>query len=189
MKDKRLKSDKLRFKKISKFMDKGSILDIGSTEGNLHKFILEKFNNKNVFSLDIKNNADFSMDLDHPKNISKKFDMIIAGEIIEHVESPINFLRYCKLLLKKNGKLILTTPNAIGLQYILNPSWCVDYEDYRGHSQAYTLPMLVKNFSELGFKVIHSEYINAFWISNPLEYFSLIFKKFRPDLMVVAVKK
>lgn len=183
---KRLKSDKLRFEKMNRFVKGDLILDIGSNEGNINKMLRAKFNDKKIFSMDLKRGSDFRIDLDNPKNISQKFDMIIAGEVIEHLKSPMNFLEYCKSLLKKNGRLILTTPNAIGLQYIKDPSWCVDYESYRGHSQAFTMPMLEKNFKEIGFKVIHTEYINAFWIKNPLEYFSLIFKKFRPDLMIVG---
>ena len=189
MKDERLKSDKLRFKKISKFVVGNFILDIGSCEGHVHRLLKDKFKNKKIFSMDLDKNSDFQIDLNKPKKISQKFDTVIAGEIIEHVESPIDFLKYCKSLLKKNGKLIVTTPNSIGLQYIKNPSWCVHYTDYRGHSQAFTMPMLKRIIEEVGFEVIYEEYVNAFWISNPLEYVSLIIKKFRPDLLVVGVKK
>lgn len=185
MKSERLKSDNLRFSKIKKFVEGKDILDIGSNEGYVNELLKEEFKDRNIFSIDLKN-SDFNMDLNKPKEINSKFDTIIAGEILEHVESPMDFLKYCKSLLKKNGILILTTPNAIGLQYIRNPSWCVNYEDYRGHSQTFTMPMLKKNFEEIGFKVIHQEYINAFWINKPLEYFSLIFKRFRPDLMIVG---
>ena len=188
MKDERLKSDKLRFSKISNFVEGKEILDIGSSEGNIHKMLKENFRDKNISSMDNSGKPDFKVDLDNPIKINKKFDTIIAGEILEHVKSPIDFLEYCKSLLKNGGRLIITTPNAIGLQYIKDPSWCVNYDDYRGHSQTFTLPMLNKNFQELGFKVIHQEYVNAFWIKNPLEYFSLIFKRFRPDLMIIARK-
>ncbi|MCW8965846.1 MAG: class I SAM-dependent methyltransferase [Candidatus Pacearchaeota archaeon] len=188
MKDKRLKSDKLRFSKISQFVKGDSILDIGASEGNVHNMLKSKFKDKQVFSMDSVGKPDFKVNLDNPKKINKKFDTVIGGEILEHVICPMKFLKYCKDLLKKEGILIITTPNAIGIQYIKNPSWCVNYEDYRGHSQAFTLPMLEKNLKELGFKIIHMEYINAFWIKNPLEYFSLIFKRFRPDLMIVAEK-
>ena len=139
--------------------------------------------------MDLGENSDFQIDLNKPKKISQKFDTIIAGEVIEHLESPINFLTYCKSLLKKGGRLIITSPNAIGLQYIKNPSWCVHYKDYRGHSQAFTMPMLKRIVGETGFTPIHGEYVNAFWISNPLEYVSLIIKKLRPDLLVVGIKR
>ena len=39
------------------------------------------------------------------------FDLVFAGEIIEHVVDTDLFLDECKRILKKNGYLLLTTPN------------------------------------------------------------------------------
>ncbi|HEY7397318.1 MAG TPA: methyltransferase domain-containing protein [Gaiellaceae bacterium] len=39
-------------------------------------------------------------------------DVVVAGEIIEHLESPGHFLRAVKPLLADGGRLIVTTPNA-----------------------------------------------------------------------------
>lgn len=186
MTDVRYKSDKLRFKYINSFLKGSSILDIGSSEGFLHNLLKSSNPQKKLKTLDNSGNADFNINLDSPKPLKEKFDTIIAGEIIEHLESPIKFIRYCKTLLKPKGRLILTTPNAIGLQYFLNESWCVYYKDYRGHTQAFTLPMLKRILQDEGFKIISSDYINAFWINNPLQYLSLFIKKLRPDLLVIA---
>ena len=43
---------------------------------------------------------------------NERFDVIFAGEIIEHLTKPGNFLEGVKKYLKKDGYLILTTPNA-----------------------------------------------------------------------------
>jgi len=185
--EKRVKSDKLRFSKINPWIVGKEVLNVGSCEGFLHKLLKKENSKKNLYSLDFEN-ADFRINLDSPKKINKKFNTVIAGETIEHLESPIKFIRYCKSLLKKKGRLIITTPNAIGLQYIKNPSWCVYYKDYRGHSQAFTIDMLKRICEDEKLKVIHAEYVNAFWIKNPLEYFSLIIKRLRPDLLIVAEK-
>lgn len=40
-----------------------------------------------------------------------KFDIIVATELLEHLDNPGSFLEICKKLLKENGKIILTTPN------------------------------------------------------------------------------
>ncbi len=184
--DERYKSDYLRFKNISQFIKGREILDIGSTEGFVHKLLKESNPEKSLFTLDNSGKADFKVDLDNPKQLGRKFDTIIAGEIIEHLISPINFVRYCKSLLKKGGRLIITTPNAIGLQYLMNPEWCVYYKNYRGHTQTFTLPMLRRICTDEGLKVIHAGYLNAFWISNPLQYLSALVKRLRPDLIIVA---
>lgn len=43
-----------------------------------------------------------------------KFDMIIASEVIEHVEEPLEFLANLKSRLNPGGVLILTLPNGYG---------------------------------------------------------------------------
>ena len=42
------------------------------------------------------------------------YDCVIAIETIEHLENPLAFIRECKLLLKENGYLLITTPNVLG---------------------------------------------------------------------------
>ncbi len=186
MKDPRYKSDYLRFKQINKYIKGKEILDIGSKEGFVHSLLSRNNKELKFQTLDNSGKADFNIDLDNPRKIEKKFDTIIAGEIIEHLESPINFIRYCKTLLKKGGRLIITTPNAIGIQYLINESWCVYYKDYRGHTQTFTIPMLKRILTDEGFSIIKTDYINAFWINNPLQYLTLLVKKLRPDLIIVA---
>ncbi len=44
------------------------------------------------------------------------FDSIIAGELIEHLENPSNFLRGCHSILKSSGKLFLPPILTIGLR-------------------------------------------------------------------------
>lgn len=40
------------------------------------------------------------------------FDLVLAVEVIEHLESPVGFLRNIRRLLKPNGLAIVTTPNV-----------------------------------------------------------------------------
>jgi SAM-dependent methyltransferase len=53
------------------------------------------------------NEANFSARLGE-----KRFGLITAVEVIEHVESPIGFLRNVTRLLKPEGVAVLTTPNV-----------------------------------------------------------------------------
>lgn len=53
-----------------------------------------------------------AMDLDSVLR-DRRFDNVVAGEFIEHVERPYDFLRSLKPLLSTNGQLILSTPNPV----------------------------------------------------------------------------
>jgi SAM-dependent methyltransferase len=44
-------------------------------------------------------------------DLGRQFDTIVAGEIIEHLENPGQFLTTARRHLKPGGRLILTTPN------------------------------------------------------------------------------
>lgn len=51
-----------------------------------------------------------------PSEIGKsdKFDLIIASEVIEHVEEPAELLTFLREKLNDNGRVILTLPNGYG---------------------------------------------------------------------------
>lgn len=108
------------FKSILPFLSKESlILDFGCGEGAFSQRL--KDNGFQVHSSDIdkeqfKATVDKYIHLDLNKeqisdNFDIKYDVIIAMEIIEHLENPWKFIRDIKSLLKPNGLLILSTPN------------------------------------------------------------------------------
>ncbi|MBU1136276.1 MAG: class I SAM-dependent methyltransferase [Nanoarchaeota archaeon] len=69
---------------------------------------------KNAIKSALKNFGDFYKNSDinsFKRKNSKKFDLIIATELIEHLHNPTKFIGDCLKLLKKNGKIIITTPN------------------------------------------------------------------------------
>ncbi len=44
-----------------------------------------------------------------------KFDLIFAGDLIEHLSNPGSFLSSCRRNLAPGGRIVLTTPNAFNL--------------------------------------------------------------------------
>lgn len=51
-----------------------------------------------------------------PPNIP--FDTVVAGELLEHLESPYDFLRRIRGLLSDTGTLVLSTPNPLGVPMV-----------------------------------------------------------------------
>lgn len=92
------------------------------------------------------------------------FDIIVAGEIIEHVFDTDNFLTKIKQKLNKKGKLIITTPNVaslprrILLMFGINP--ILDYRsvgNVAGHIRYFTFDTLKFLLEDNGFKILKEE--------------------------------
>jgi len=83
-------------------------------------FIIKKFA-KDVYGIDLEISPEYKQNPHYleasAENFSfpVKFDVIFAGDLIEHLSNPGLFLDCCKKHLKPNGKLILTTPNTFNL--------------------------------------------------------------------------
>lgn len=53
-------------------------------------------------------------------DLHRKFDVIFAGELIEHLQNHRGFLLSCKKHMASDSKLILSTPNSFGLRYFIS---------------------------------------------------------------------
>ncbi|MCU1579407.1 MAG: hypothetical protein JWP19_1611 [Rhodoglobus sp.] len=49
-------------------------------------------------------------------DLGRTFDLVLASEVIEHVEDPLAFLRAIARQLNPHGQVILTTPSAEGIE-------------------------------------------------------------------------
>ncbi|XP_055382726.1 ubiquinone biosynthesis O-methyltransferase-like [Condylostylus longicornis] len=73
---------------------------------------------------EIKNNPWIRSASDESKEDRKtlpdhQFDIVVASEVIEHVNNPETFFRHCADCVKPGGLLIITTPNRTPLSYLL----------------------------------------------------------------------
>jgi len=105
---------------------RGKILDVGAGRGILTKKIIDM--GFEVQACDL-NPARFTL-----KNLTCKkvdllkklpydneyFNIILCVEVIEHLQNPWHVISELSRILKKNGKLIISTPNILSLQSRIN---------------------------------------------------------------------
>lgn len=94
-------------------------------------------------------------------NTDEKYDIIIMGFIMEHVDDPELILKHFKQFLKPNSKMFITVPNArvmnrrLGnlagdLPNILELS---EHDHICGHQRYYTVETLSDQITKNGFKI------------------------------------
>jgi 2-polyprenyl-3-methyl-5-hydroxy-6-metoxy-1,4-benzoquinol methylase len=114
-----------RFRQLQKFYQGKDILDIGCAVGYqkedwMHKNI--KAIAKSIHGLDLdaesiheirKMGFDIEQGNAQSFNLNKKFNLVHAGELIEHLDKPGDFLESVSKHLTHDGVLLMTTPNAL----------------------------------------------------------------------------
>ncbi|MGZ3782733.1 MAG: class I SAM-dependent methyltransferase, partial [Pseudobdellovibrionaceae bacterium] len=83
-----------------------------------------------------------------PEELS--FNVVGAFDVVEHIDSPIEFLKDIKSRIKNNGILILTVP-------AYNLLWS-DEDDSAGHCRRYTLHSLQQELTSAGYTIKHGSY-------------------------------
>lgn len=212
---------KFRNDYIIPYIKNKKVLDLGFLGENrnlkfsdLHKQVL-KYAKKSSLGVDIHKDridslikegynviCDNVISLENIKKSEEKFDVILCGELIEHVEDLGIFLDNMKSLLTKNGKIILTTPNILSLRNIVrhtvlgqeSPYWKNRKSEINyGHVVGFTNMLFHNLLLRKGFQIIHYSYTikNEYGgIRGNLEKFiSKIIPRFAPTLIyVIAIK-
>ena len=91
----------------------------------------------------------------------EKFDLIIMGFVMEHVDDPEIILKHFKQFLKPNGKIYITVPNAEVMNRRLG-NFAGDLPDMQllsehdhicGHQRYYTVKTLSEQIESHGFQI------------------------------------
>lgn len=95
------------------------------------------------------------------------FDVVSLVELVEHVEEPLQFLKEARRVLRKDGCLYVTTPNAWSLnRWSLGARWTVFGPP--DHITIFTPPGLRRLFQRAGFEKVdlRTEGLNPFETLN-----------------------
>jgi len=98
---------------LKKLNLKNRTIEFGSNryEESLIKF--NKENSSNIYFSNIfknKNKNYLSLDLEKKNSVKKKFDNILAFNVLEHIHDDSNALDEFRKILKKKGKIYISTP-------------------------------------------------------------------------------
>lgn len=88
-------------------------------------------------------------------SLPHKFDVVVASEIIEHLSNNGLFLECAKRHLRRDGILILTTPNA---QYPLH--LILDNSHVKHHVCAFSMRLLCQLLRRNGWNILKRQYLN-----------------------------
>ena len=149
--------------------ENSTVLDLGCIDGKLGYILIE--NNNVVHGIDASASAlplaiekgvkakigNLEEKLDFPDDT---FDVVTAGEIIEHIFDIDLFLEEIHRVLKPGGRLVLTTPNlaAFGRRILLmlnkNPLIEISFTgNAAGHIRYFIKQTLIDILAKHGFKV------------------------------------
>lgn len=84
----------------------------------------------------------------------KKWDLITAFDVIEHIDDPVTSLHAVRRALTPDGHLVVTVP---AYQFLWSR-----HDELNHHRRRYTLPLLREHLEAGGFRVTWSSYFNSF---------------------------
>jgi len=161
-------------------LPKSRVLDIGAGSGHFSRQILQV--GHDVTALDIKAEEFKTIEIPfikHNLNESgdipveaESFGVCVCVEIVEHIENYYDFVRKCHKVLKRDGMLIITTPNILNLTSRMNflltgfysmfgPQYEVLENGKYFRPQAHISPVSY-------WQIRHALYVNGFKISGVL---------------------
>ena len=154
--------------------ERGAVLDLGAHSGAL-LLRLKSCGFTDLTGADLRFDvpgADFKrVELNEPfaTHFNKKFRLIVATEVIEHMDSPRVFLQEIHRLLEDGGWLALSLPNVASWQgrikfMLKGELWGFRERNYRTqrHISPITLEQMVMMTREIGFEIVDMGAVGSF---------------------------
>lgn len=154
---------KLREEKIIKLIPRNSLVcDLGCGSGKLLYFIACNIKDgvgvdKNIEQSKLANITFIKADLENKLKLSSnKFDVVTCLAVLEHLNKPENLIKESYKILKKNGKLIITTPSRLSkpiLEFLAKLN-LINRQHIKEHKNYFSKEKLKIMLKKTGFKDI-----------------------------------
>lgn len=201
-----MKMVKHKFDIMLKYLGDKEILDLGCVdhiaikENNkawVHKFLIKHA--KSVIGVDFEeaevqtlNKMGYNIvhaDVE-TMDLNRQFDVIVAGELIEHVNNQGIFLNNVRKHLKPKGYFILTTPNCFSFRNILRSFLFGKTLINPQHTLWHCSTTLTQLLERLDWEIVESAYsfdpYSSKWRYLVERFFSLFHKSLSPDMIFVV---
>lgn len=191
-----------------KYMQKGNVLEMGPAEGLMTDILYPYFPDYTI--VDGAEKFVNKLKKKYPKikgyislfenyESSGKYQNIILGHVLEHVEDPVVILKKCAELLKPNGRIMAAVPNcnsihrqaAVMMGLLSSTDELNEMDRYHGHRRVYSHEKLKENFIKAGLdikkcggywlKPVSNKQIEESWNTMMIEAFMELGEKY-PDI-------
>lgn len=190
--------------------DDTSVLDVGfwgqgvsyGDDNWVHRLLSLK--TKNLYGLDLdfdntklKNKENYFKVSAEDFSLNRKFEIIFAGDLIEHLSNPGKFLISCRNHLSDNGRLVITTPNTFNLFNMAGKIMNFDPVVNHDHTCYYNSKTITQLLKKNGWKVEKISYLYSLGVKHQeslkKKFLNLVYKilsfftvKYMETMVVVA---
>lgn len=163
---------------FKRYKKPGSVLELGPAQGLATDLLYPIFPDYSVVDAselfinlihERHPNLDTHISLFEDFNPKKKYDNILIGHVLEHVEDPVAILKRCKEWKRDDGIILAAVPNSgslhrlagVKLGLIKTVSELNDSDLKAGHRRVYDINSFIGDFHKAGLHVIKS---GGYWL-------------------------
>ena len=163
------KQDLRRWKRLLKHYRGSRLIDLGCLDSEIPSLIKDRFPRAEVWGIDLAGSSIQQMKEKYPwvfyevmdvyktKYPDNYFGYAVAGEILEHLEHPVKFIKEAMRILRPGGILALSTPK----EEFIEPG-AVDKERHLWSFSKADLELLLDGYGEVSIDVIGSKYFPVY---------------------------
>lgn len=198
------------FKIFERFIAGRSILELGPAEGLMTELLLATgksvtcLEGSSIFASLLrekfkKNNVEIIESLFEEFNPSIKYDNIVLGHVLEHVDDPIKILSLVKKWLSPSGRVFAAVPNAqsihrqaaVAMGLLSSESALNDSDHRNGHRRVFNpenfrgifleSKLCIQIYGGYWLKPVSSGQIESSWTNEMLDAFMVLGERY-PDI-------